>query len=145
MECAACFPLRLMPDVSLSGWTLMKSLRMIVWLVSVLRVLRWRILAILSKSGVKISSDEGHGEVSGVNLWEWRVNHHSRVERRLELCTLSARSRLVLGQATWWGGNEPGENDVEGMNCLRAQGEKQTRSDEWIRNGYERERTQDET
>ena len=78
----------------------MKSFRMIVWLVSALRGLHWRILAILSRSGVKISSDEGHEEVSGVSLGEWRVNHHSRVERRLELCTLPVRSCLVPGQAT---------------------------------------------
>ncbi len=49
--------------------------------MSALRGLQWRILTILSRSGVKISSDEGHEEVSGVSLREWHVNHHSRVER----------------------------------------------------------------
>jgi len=52
-----------------------------------------------------------------VSLGEWRVNHHSRVGRRLELCTLPVRRRLVLGQATCWCGNEPGDDDVRGMSC----------------------------
>ena len=68
----------------------MKSFHMIARLLSALRGLQWRILAISSRSGVKISSDER----------EWRVNHHSRVGRRLELCTLPVGSRLVPGQAT---------------------------------------------
>ena len=38
---------------------------MIVWLESVLRGLHWRISAISIRSGVKISYEEGHEEVSG--------------------------------------------------------------------------------
>ncbi len=42
----------------------MKS-RMIARLWSTLLGLQWRMLAMLSKSGVKISSDDCHEEVSG--------------------------------------------------------------------------------
>ena len=36
----------------------------------------------LSKSGVEISSDDGHVRFRVMSLEEWRVNHHSRVGRR---------------------------------------------------------------
>jgi len=52
-----------------------------------------------------------------VSLGEWRVNHRSHVGRRLELCTLPVKSRLVLGYMTCWGGSEPGDGDVRGMSC----------------------------
>ena len=65
MQCAACLPMMLMLGVSLSGRILMKSFRMIARLWSMLRGLQWRMLAMLSKSGVKISSDVGDEEVSG--------------------------------------------------------------------------------
>jgi len=48
----------------------MKSFRMIARLWSMLRGLQWRMLANSSRSGVKISSDEGHEEVSGGIPWK---------------------------------------------------------------------------
>ena len=73
----------------------MKSFRMIVWLVSALRGLHWRILAILSRSGVKISSDEGHEEVSGGI--PWRMARKSSFPCRKETRAVYASSKESFG------------------------------------------------
>jgi len=73
----------------------MKSFRMIVWLVSALRGLHWRILAILSRSGVKISSDEGHEEVSGVIPW--------RMARKSSFpCKKETRTAVIIAVCWQW-------------------------------------------
>ena len=71
---------------------------MIVWLVSALRGLHWKILAILSRSGVKISSDEGREEVSGGI--PWRMARKSSFPCRKETRAVYASSKELFGSGS---------------------------------------------
>ena len=81
---------------------------MMVWLVSVLRGLQWRILATLRRSGVKISSDEGHEEVSaGIPL---RMARKSSFPFRKETRAVYASSKESFGS---------GSSDMMRRQCAR--------------------------
>jgi len=73
----------------------MNNFRMIARLWSTLRGLQWRMLAMSSRSGVNISSDEGREEVSGGI--PWRMARKSSFPCRKETRAVYASSRESFG------------------------------------------------